>query len=175
MQDDARTAPQIDTGVLHRRLSRFAYLWSHGMVHSIAQHVRCCSSKDTAIADVHAVMDVVTVHCENESCAIRVHATLGFPSRTSPRDSIHSWSMVARPFCALFCCCGMPYFCGASCGARLGIGGAWISPLAWQDSVACENIPITRVRFTIPEHRAWGAICNYFPGTACTNHTPDTG
>ena len=98
MQDDARTASQIDTGVLHRRLSRFAYLWSHGMVHSIAQHVRCCSSKDTAIADVHAVMDVVTVQCEDESCAIRVLETLGFASRTSPRGSIHPWSMVARPF-----------------------------------------------------------------------------
>ena len=88
------------------------------MVHSIAQNLRCCSGKDTAIADGHAIMDVVTVQCEDESCAICVLATLGFPSTTSPRGSIHPWSVVACPFCALFCWYGMPYLCGASCGAR---------------------------------------------------------
>ena len=45
MQDHARMASQIVTGVLHRRLSRFAYLGSHEMVHSIAQNLRCCSGK----------------------------------------------------------------------------------------------------------------------------------
>ena len=158
MQGHARTPSQIGSGILHRRLSRFSHLGSHGMVYSIAQNLRCCSGKDTAIADGHGIVNVVIVQCEDESCAIRVLATPGFPSTTSPRGLIHPWSVVAHAFCALFCWHGMPYLCGASCGARSGTGCAWISSLGWQDSVACKNIPITRVRFTISEHRAWGAI-----------------